>query len=414
MNKENLSQGKKNVIARSRQLTEFRWSPLKDIPVFTKILGRTVLRAGSTVKGMIYSSTEPVDKFIGENISFETFHALVSNSDSALYCKDIDGHNNSWAYFGIVCNGLVRYALGISKYRYSTRCWLDVPGMRLLYKAGEYDAEKLEICDILFAYGNGRNHVALITDILRDENGKVCAIEVSEAIRPTCARRLFSCEDFFKLYSLFALCRYDYIDSVQAPDEYQNDFISGKVAFETPDIALDYGNKVNYRTSEDVVISVFRDGENVIEIFKGENLVEEVTVKGTGKISRRFDRGYYTVKLRGTENVLEFCVTEPEIEYCVKDGILYVKACSCDSESKISHMDFRHTTGIIFTECPTVPDKVYYNNCCSSLSRICGLSEDEKNSGIFNREIPQDAANFKISFENKYGIWTHTMLRIEK
>ena len=113
------SKGKEAVLFRGRQLTEFRWTPLRDIPVYTKATGKTKLPAGEQQQGMIYSSTEPTDKFIGENISFETFLTAVANPDSALYTKDLNGHNNSWAYFGIVCNGFVRYTLNIRR-RFST------------------------------------------------------------------------------------------------------------------------------------------------------------------------------------------------------------------------------------------------------------------------------------------------------
>ena len=67
------SKGKEAVIFRSRQLTEFRWTPAGDIPVYTLKTGKTKLPAGMEQLGMLYSSTEPTDKFIGENISFETF-----------------------------------------------------------------------------------------------------------------------------------------------------------------------------------------------------------------------------------------------------------------------------------------------------------------------------------------------------
>ena len=55
---------------------------------------------------------------------------------------------------------------------------------------------------------------------------------------------------------------------------------------------------------------------------------------------------------------------------------------------------------------------VYYNECCASLSRMEALSEEERKTGVITRQIPDDAVNFKVSFENKYGIWTHTMIRI--
>ncbi len=412
MRTQELSKGKKAVLARARLLTEFEWTPVRDIPTFTKATGKTVLPAGKTVKGMIYSSTEPTDKFVTENISFETFSTIVNNPDSALYTKDLEGHNNSWAYFGIVCNGLARYALNIPQ-RYSTKRWLTVPGMHKIYEPSEYTVDQIEICDVLYAYGNGRNHVALVTDVICDENGQVQQVEVSEAIRPTCVRRQFTPEEFYEKFKLFGICRYDFLDSVPEPNPTDSAFVSGKLETKLPNIALDYGNKTNYRAYEDVVISAFLDEENEIEIYKENELIDKFVISGRGKIAKRFDRGYYTVKLLSTGETLEFCVTDPEITYTVKDGILSVSANPCDNESEILHMDFREKSK---GETRGVDDEQtavkFYNPCCSSLSKLEELTEEEKESGKFSRKIPDDAANFKVNFKNKYGIWTHTMIKI--
>jgi Mg2+/Co2+ transporter CorC len=61
----------------------------------------------------------------------------------------------------------------------------------------EFTVNDLELCDVLHAYGEGSNHVAMITGILRDETGEIVKIEVSEAVRTNCRRRLFSIEDFY-------------------------------------------------------------------------------------------------------------------------------------------------------------------------------------------------------------------------
>jgi len=408
------SKGKAAAIYRSRQLTEFQWIPVNEIPVYTKKTGKTALRAGEKMSGMLYSSTEPTDKFITENISFETFLTIIANPDSALYHKDLNGHNNSWAYFGIVCNGLARYAFNIRR-RYSTKRWPTIPGMRKIADEASYTAQQIALCDVLYAYGNGRNHVALITDILRDEAGEIRQVEVSEAIRPTCVRVRYDLADFYEKYKLFALWRYDFVDLVPMPDETDDQYLKQGVP-DLPVIAVDYGNKTNYRAYEDVVISAFRQGENEIEIRHGGEITEEITISGPGKVSRRFDRGYYTVNHKSTGEYVEFCVTAPQIHHSVENGMLTVKVNACDPESRISHMEFRELTRSERAKAEGKDDEntavVFYSDKCSSLSKVEELTEEEKKTGIFTRQIPEDAANFKIYFENKYGIWTHTMIRI--
>ncbi len=408
------TKGKEAVLFRSRQLTEFKWTPAGDIPVYTKETGKTKLPAGVEQTGMLYSSTEPTDKFICENISFETFLSIIANPDSALYHKDLNGHHNSWAYFGIVCNGLVRYALNIKR-RFNTKRWLSVPGVRKIADAGNYTAEEIVLCDMLHAYGNGESHVALITDILRDETGKICQIEVSEATRPTCKRAQYDLETFFEKFKLYSICRYDYIDSVPMPDEKQNQCLLQGVP-DLPVIAVDYGNKTNYRTNEEVVISVFADTENEIAICRGDEVLENITIAGKGNVLRHFDRGYYTVRHINTGEYVEFCVTEPQITYKIENGMLTVKADPCDTESKITHMEFRELSRGAATN-TTLKDSEnsvveFYNPNCAGLAKVEELTDEEKKVGVFTREIPSDAKNFKIYFENKYGIWTHTMIKI--
>lgn len=408
------SKGKEAALFRSRQLTDFRWTPVGDIPVYTKATGKTYLAAGQEQVGMLYSSTEPTDKFIAENISFETFLSIIANPDSALYHKDLQGHSNSWAYFGIVCNGLVRYAFNIRR-RYSTKRWDVVPGMRKIADEASFGPEQMLLCDVLHSYGKGRNHVSLITDLLRDASGKICKIEVSEAIRPTCVRKQYDLETFFEEFKLFSLWRYDYVDDVPMPDPEQDACLRQGVPG-LPVLSVDYGNKTNYRTYEDVVISVFLSGKNELEIYRDGELVDSVTIWDRGNISRRFDRGYYTVIHKETGAKVEFCVTQPEISYTVEDGMLMVRANPCDSCSKISHMEFRERSqgGTIRTSggCEGMETGVFHDPRCSSLSKLEELTDEEKRTGVFNRAIPDDAGNFKVYFENAYGMWTHTMLKI--
>lgn len=403
------SKGKEAALYRSRQLTEFRWTPVGDIPVYTKATGKTKLPAGQPQLGMLYSSPEPTDKFIFENISFETFLSVLANPDSALYNKDLNGSNNSWAYFGLVCNGLARYAFNIRR-RFSTKRWPTVPGMRKIADDGAYTAEQIELCDVLYAHGKGRSHVAMVTDILRDETGEIRQIEVSEAVRPVCERKQYDLEVFFEKYKLFALWRYDFVDEVPMPDP-KEDLCLKRGVPGLPVIAVDYGNKSNYRTYEDVVISAFTEGENEIQICRDGEMVETLVISGRGNVTRRFDRGYYTAKHVCTGESVEFCVAEPKIRHQVEDGKLTVWVDSCDAGSKILYMDFREKSsrGISYVM-STKDQKVCYSTTCAALAKLEELTDEEKETGVFTREIPEDAVNFKIYFENKYGIWTHTMI----
>ena len=389
------TEAEKAVIARARQLSGFTFTPLKDIP--TVIVSQPgVFEAGKEYKGFPYSSTEENDKFLCENVSFETFLSALANPDSVLYTKDMYHSSNASTYYGIVCNGLVRYCLGINQ-RCNTQRWLDIPGMDVVANKGEYSVEDIKLGDVLHAYGEGSNHVAIITDILRDESGEIVKVEITEAIRSTCITHTFYVKDFYTKWAKYKLCRYRYLDTVPPFDEEQNKilFESG-IEKQAPMIAVDYGNKSNYFEGDETVISVFAEGKNTVQVIHDGQIIEEILTSGYTKLVRKFEKGYYTVKLADTEYFTEFCVCKPEITHTVKDGVITINASSQDAESKIINMEFRGTGKTI-----------------AGINTMIVLTEEEKESGVIVREIPEGAANYKISFENKYGIWTHSMIGIQ-
>ena len=410
------SAGKANVLARSLQLTEFKWTPSANIGAYTKTEGRITLTPDKELTGIIYSSTEPNDKFITENVSFETLLSATANPDSALYNKDLGGHHNSWVYFGIVCNGLARYAYGIER-RFNTKRWLDVPGIRKVAEPASFTVDEIQLCDSLLAFCDQRKHVALITDILRDEEGVIRQIEVSEAVRPTCKRAQYDVEEFYEKYKLFGLCRYDFVDDVPAPDPVQDAALKAGVP-PLPAIAVDYGNKSNYLVGEEVVISVFTPGIHNVEIVRDGWPVERVTVNAPAKFARTLKKGYYTVRLVDSGESAEFAVNEAKLSYTVNGNEITVTADPCDPNSEIVYMDFREITRTKLAGASKVDAAgqavEFYNPICASLAKVEELTDEEKRTGVITRSIPSDGGNFKVYFRNKYGVWVHPMTEIVK
>lgn len=408
--------GKAAVLARSAQLTEFKWTPVNNIAAYTKTQGRITLTPDKELTGIIYSSTEPNDKFITENVSFETLLSATANPDSALYNKDLGGHHNSWVYFGIVCNGLARYAYGIER-RYNTKRWLDVPGNHKVAEPGQFTVDEIRLCDSLLAFCDQRKHVALITDILRDEDGVIRQIEVSEAVRPTCKRAQYDVEEFYEKYKLFGLCRYDFVDDVPAPDPVQDAILKQGVP-PLPAIAVDYGNKSNYLVGEEVVISVFAPGIHNVELIRDGWPVERITVNAPAKVVRTPKKGYYTVRLMDSGESAEFAVNEAKLSYTVSGNEITVTADPCDPNSEILYMDFREITRTKLAGASKADASgqaaEFYNPICASLSKVEELTDEEKRTGVITRSIPSDGGNFKVYFRNKYGVWVHPMTEIVK
>ena len=379
------------VISRARQLTDFKWSPIRDIPTYSRREGHTVLYAGAELVGFPYSSTELTDKFITENVSIETFLSAIPNPYSKLYQAGHGAFNT--CNYGIVCNGLARYAFGINR-RVSTVRWSSIPGMRCVALKNEYNVNDIKLCDILYAVNekNLYNHVSLITGLFQDDHGDIVAIEVSEAVRPLCKRVVYNIEEYWERFQFFALWRYDFLDQVPLLDQSVEDLLIHNPYKNLPNLSVDNGNKSNYLEGEETIISVCVEGNDVLQVIDDDEMIEEIAVSGKAVIPRRFSRGYYVLKLKNSGDVVEFCVNQANISFSTNDKSIIIKADSCDSNSEILYMDFRVA-----------------GKGCAALSKYEDITDEEKTTGIIERVIPGDAENFKVYFKNPYGVWTHRM-----
>ena len=387
------------VLRRSKQLTDFRWTPIRDVPTYFRG-EKTFLPAGVEVLGFPYSSTEKTDKFFTENVSFETFLTAIPNPYSKLYQPGraaLDACN-----YGIVCNGLARYALGIRRRVSTARC-LTIPGMELIAERGTYRVEDLRLCDVLWVCEGKkegeqrRNHVAMITDLLKTADGEIVRVEVSESVRPSCKRASYDVDVFYEKYQKFSLCRYAYLHDVpplnEADDALLRESGLDKIS---PKIAVDNGNKSNYLQGQTVLLSAFPDESDAVLLYRNGELVERVTISARGGVfCREPERGYYRAVLEKNGEEVEFCVNAAKVSHTVCDGILTVTAHPCDENSKILYADFRQK-----------------GEGSAALEKYEELTDEEKRTGTYSRPIPEKAKHFKVYYENKYGVWTHPMTNI--
>ncbi|MBO5714456.1 MAG: hypothetical protein J6R83_03415, partial [Clostridia bacterium] len=268
---------------------------------------------------------------------------------------------------------------------------------------GEYTADDISLLDIPWAFGEGRNHVELVTDIIKDENGKVVKIELSGAVRPHCKRRTFTEEEYFEQFKLFSLTRYDLSLVPKLDEDLYNLVLDSPVNYTRPKIAVDNGNKSNYLVGDTTIISACVDGEDTVNVYKDGVLFESTKINGTAKFPRRFERGYYRVELENNGDWTEFCVNKAQISHVVNGDEITITANACDPKSKIVYADFRYTGS----------DDYQLKGRASSMESVVELTEEEKTSGTFTRKFASDAENFKVYFENEYGVWVHTMTQIK-
>ena len=113
------SEGVRNGLKRARRLVEAKYTPVKPLPIvfFSEDNGvrtyhETVSNAYLPRTGFPYSSVRRVEKYIGYNVSFETFYTALSDPDSVIYTRPIKGTGQN-----------VTRITGSSAAALRARCW---------------------------------------------------------------------------------------------------------------------------------------------------------------------------------------------------------------------------------------------------------------------------------------------------
>ena len=266
----NESLGVQNAIKKARQMTDIKYTPLNPIECYSTLL------PNETYKGMIYSSVKEIGTYVGDNVSFHTFMTAINNPRSKIYTEKINEPpyhgTNCKAYYGTVCSGLVSYALGLNEPRLTSS---EFATSDMMEEVNFFALENIHLADVLWRQG----HVAMITDIVKDEEGNVEKIEISEANSPICRRYSVSSSTFLnstmQIYT--NVYRYKYIDN-----NYNytpaNEFVAVDDETLIPyqyneDLCVDKGDKSCYLESEKVVINVYSENKPFkIEVFKDHEL----------------------------------------------------------------------------------------------------------------------------------------------
>ena len=345
------NEGVANVLKRARQLTDVVWQPLKKFP---KVYGLTVTDDFSPefpVIGMPYSSTRMEERFVGPNLSFETFFTALEDENSVLYTRDFRHHGNAAAYYGTVCSVLVGNAINLYT-RVPTKLWPTIPGMHLIEPN---TVDSLKLGDTLLNSG----HVAIVTGIDRTADGKVYQVEVSESTHPVCLRKTWRADEFTEYWlnaTGFHIYRYDGVNTAPyEPCPYIPLEGEELVPDVNEDLSLNFGNKANCRLGEEVTFSVKTEGWDLLRIERDGTAVKEMAldektqllnyqpetcgayralcVKANGEVSKAVEFAVVSCSVATDKSVYKLgepimavgsdcCGAKPECAFLIYDGVL--------------------------------------------------------------------------------------------
>ena len=313
------SQGAANALKRAKQMVCAQYVPLKPLPTLTKIFEApdkmTFLRnysmPGFPVQGIVYSSVRRVEKYVGFNISLETFFTAISNPNSVIYTRPIvQGKQGVHSYYGTVCSCFVSYVLQIP---YKMRC-TRLQQEPSLEKQTFSDLDELRLLDLLL----DNKHVVIVTGIERDETGRIQFISVSESTMTFCRETRFT-RDGFKAYWLddplhaYEFYRFKDLDRITyEPSPFVP--LEGEKGEPKINRVLmpDFGNKANYLLGEPVELSVFDPGFDTVAVTDPDGAVKEYPVKDGKVVLTPEKPGFYSaccVSGGKKSDAVAWCVT---------------------------------------------------------------------------------------------------------
>ena len=313
------TEGVHNGVRRARQLCWLRWTPVEKMPsglIRTTTEGKryidTFLPAWYPRTGIPYSSVRLHEKYVGNNVSIETFMTALKNPDSLLYTAPQHGLGRSmFSYYGTVCSTFLSYVTGMPV---RTSCSLLLGDSRLT-KVDRDDPRGFRIGDILLS----KEHTALITGIRREKSGIPAEIQVAESQTPFCTENSFSLREFQGSWIErgYGLYRYDGWGRVTyEPSPYVH--LPGDPDLPKPrdeySLLPDLGNEANYTLGETVRFKVF-DPNAVKVVVKNEAGRSMILSVHDGKaVFLPEQPGIYHAAVPDTEDEVCFAITQGRIE----------------------------------------------------------------------------------------------------
>lgn len=394
------NEGIQNALLNAEQLVKLKYTPIETF----NVPGGKV-NAGTTIIGLVYSSTRAEDLFVPNNVSLWTFMSSLKNPNSYLYTVDITQAPYSIrglakGFYGQVCSQFVQYALGI-KYNIQIHQMTVWDG---LGRVEPQEIDKLRLGDVLTTE---KGHTRLVTGIHR-EDGHVVEIAISEGVTPFARRDVYPVEEIVKTFDEgYVFYRYRYINDTK---HEQSPFVT--VGSET---TLD-----NAEMPNDIVIPRRGDKANW---RKDERVVLDVLVKGKYKYYNLFnDEALIETKSIPDNNVLDFGVM-PYGNYhlCLANDVEespFAYWIVADYSISASAMGDRKVK-VYFTSNNTTPIWVTWrrpanldadNNNMPQWTTV--ITDTDRKNGYVITQLNEYTANrrglgewdFKVAFETEYGI----------
>lgn len=383
--------GVANALAKARLIAGVEWLPLNRVPSVYSYS----YPVGEQRVGLPYSLAQLVNGYVGLDVSFYTFLTAVHNPYSVMYTEDLSlgpyyGFDCA-PYYGSVCATSVWYVLGLLAPYYTSA----IDGISALEKKESVRSDSIKLCDVLWSKG----HVAMVYDIVREEDGTICAVSVFETTRTDRA------DSRIITYTYNGFCqrwsRVDWI--IYRPKDLSDNTFPERNNFNVDtrrviplfsynnDVCTSRGDRVAYAAGESVVINFLNADYDQLELYHNNVLFEKRTIKSESESFQNLPYGDYKARIvndNQTSDFTYFEVIDVNVSYSLSSNKVTVFFSSKNGTPEFMSLgDDR--------ECP------YYCTVFSS-SQLDGGSAT----------VAKTSPYLKVYFRGKYGRVSNRKIRI--
>jgi len=391
----------KKSVKYARIMSRVKWTPVADeMP----IKGKGYFKKDTEYTGVPYSSVKDVGRYIGFDIFLKTFLAAVQNPLSVVYTENLSKKvTNAGCYYGKVCSSYTSYALQCGTYYVSRR---HTPPYRQGVSLVEpQTAQVAKIGDIIFTPPSPGSHVEIVTEITKNDAGKVTHVRVEDSWPKTTRNQNRDAKNFngHIASSGRKLYRITNLDAWRGENKAESFlFPNYKEDSATPVInrvlLLDRGDWVPYLKDQVVKFNIMDKDEQGVKkliIKQKETVVEEINLPGKGVIERSFsicaDYTAYCIMMDGSKS--QAC----EFSVCDLDCILPAKEVELGKPWEIKFTSDNMKIIIAYLSCD---DDSYgkHNVFITDKDR-------QKKRVIIPGDLVKDTGNLQVWLigENKYG-----------
>ncbi|MEE3484082.1 MAG: hypothetical protein VZQ98_07170 [Bacteroidales bacterium] len=379
--------GKTAVLQRAKKISTITWTPLA--PIYSHKLNG-YFEANHSYVGVPYSSVKQLDKFVGQEVSFETFLSAVNNPYSVLYTENMGASpyfgTNCSTYYGSVCSATVNYALNI-KLPMTTSMY-EASG--LFERIPVQNISKAETGDIIL---KKNIHVLMVLDVKKSETDTdILLLESGDEITKeyTVSKSLY--EKKFP-YSDWIIYRYKKIDGVEYDLSEENNLEKLKT------ICMSRGDKSCYRLNENIEVSVLCTDYQYLVVENKDSVIYSTKIESKGNVSIPITKpGKYTAYLSHKElgGEYEESTTFEVIETNV----------SCARSGRYLSVDFSSSNGM-----PAYV--VVCKNGKGDRSCVYVITDVDRCLGHVDIHLSDGSGKYcKVFFQGEYGLVSNVPIEI--